>query len=167
MRELVKDDVVPIVDVGRSLLHVVPREHQAAAVPGFAQPNLPAFDHDPARPEPGRPGDVGGGIDEDAVQTGIDAVDLSPKQQHACLGRDREPNLFSDLEPAATRERLLGEENLDQPLEFAAILRRKRCEIRQIPLEQRNGLGPQRRLAKSSALALLEPEQNASLSAPG
>jgi hypothetical protein len=78
------------------------------------------------------------------------------EEEEARLRRDRELDLVGQLEPAAPFERLLGQEDPDEPLELLSIRVVELGEVGDV-LREDGALGrSERRFAEQGAPAVLE-----------
>ena len=118
--ELVQHDVVPVVEVRRSLPNIIPGENHHAVLPRLPEPSRLALQHGSAADRFNALGEIRMGIDQDRDQSGI-VVGLPVQEQQARLGGDRDLDLVGQFQPAATLEEFLGEEDLDVPLEFLLV----------------------------------------------
>ena len=118
--EFVQDEVLSVVDVRRPGLNVVPGKHDDPAGPRLAETGRFALQDDWTADRFDFLGHVGAGVNQDRDQPGVN-VGLAMEQEQARLGRDGHLDLIRQLEAAAALERLLGEEDLDQPAQLLAI----------------------------------------------
>lgn len=119
MRELMKHEVLPIVDAHCSRAHRIPRQHYCTRVPRFSEavavlcsddvPRIIQFlRHISAR------------VHEDGAQPCV-AIRLAVQQEQASLGGDDHFHLGREFEAAATLKILLGEKHLDMSLQLFLV----------------------------------------------
>ncbi len=112
--------------MGQILLDILPRQHQRARAPRFAEHlgvflgDQAAFLHDLALDAERR------GVDEDRIEAGVDGgfvtfpIKRAPEQQQGRPGGNGQSDPVVDGQPTATLEGLLGQEEPDQVLVPAA-----------------------------------------------
>ena len=164
MSELVQHEVLAVVVAERRRPNRIPGDDGHAVFPGLAEPDLLAFQYDPAPDGLDRLGNVGGGVNQDRRQAGKD-VGVPVEQEDAGLGGDRHLDLVGQLEAAAAFEVLLGEEDLDEALELPAIGFREIGVERHILLDD---LEPCRRAGRRShpISALVPPAKRSQTHSP-
>ena len=132
--EFVQHDVVPVVEVRRSLLNIIPGQDHHAVLPRLPKPGGFTLLHDSAADRLNALGDIRMGINQDRDQAGI-VVGLPVQEQQARLGGDRDLDLFGQFQPAATLEILLSQEDLEVSLEFPLVGLREAVEDRDVLLD--------------------------------
>src|SRR5208282_6559929 len=127
-------DVVPVVEVRRSLPNIIPGQDHHALLPRLPEPGRFALQHDSAADRLNAPGDIRMGINQDRDQAGI-VAGLPVQEQQARLGGYRDLDLVGQFQPAASLEILLSQEDLDVSLEFPLVGMREAVEDRDVLLD--------------------------------
>ncbi len=94
--ELVQHDVVPVMEVQRSLPNIIPGQDHHDVLPRLPEPGRLALQHDSAADRLNAPGDIRMGINQDRDQAGI-VAGLPVQEQQARLGGDCDLDLFGQL----------------------------------------------------------------------
>ncbi len=151
--ELVEDDVLPVVDVGRPPPDPIPRQHDRPMMPGLAEPYIMTFEHHAADGVVGLPRHIGPRVDQDRRQSGV-VVGLAMQQEQTRLGRDRHADLIGDLQPAAALEPLLRQEDEDVPSQLLSVSFGQMPTDRDVPVQDGLPVSRERlgRYAGSSSL---------------
>ena len=152
MGELVQDQVSAILEVGRSSANIIPRKDDDPVGPGLPSVDVFTFESDAVPERLDGLGDVGAGVDEDRGQLGVD-IGITVEQEQASLSGDGHLDLIVQHQSAATFEVFLGEQDLDEAVEFESVGLRKASVKAYVLLDDRQPVRWKRRGPQSIAFA--------------
>ncbi len=135
MRELVDDDIASIVHNRRTFHHVVPGQHHLPLRPRLARQHMPPILQHAGSIRMNPIDDERARVNEYLPQVREVIGASTIQQQQTRLRGDGDAHLVGHLQPGATDERLLGEEDLDVPLELDLQIRGQQPKVRDAPLE--------------------------------